>query len=349
MRSPLVNRINIPGWLVVLTMVGCVHTGPRSSIWPTWKTTDASGGMASKFSSTAQGVKGQLSTMGTAVTSAYGKAKSSITSAWSGSSPTATEETANPKPTLGPEIFVANGQLYESTGQYTKALDNYSKALEVEPKNASALLAMARLHQRQNEHAKAVEFFKKASEVNPADAQVFNEIGNCLAKQGQLVNARQEIQKAVNLQPKNRVYRMSMAGILLEEGKSDEALSELAQVDPPAMANYQMASLYFGRQNIPAAQQHLSTALQIDPNLQPARDLLNQMGGGQLAQQAMGAYQGVDQTWNALQNAFPANASGIPGAMPPMMDSPLVVPSGGAIPAGTHPLQSSVQPATLLR
>ena len=74
-----------------------------------------------------------------AVKSAYGKGRDSISSAIAGK-PAATDVESgqaiaaedplllNNKPgSVGPEVFVANGQLWESTGNFDRAMDNYSK------------------------------------------------------------------------------------------------------------------------------------------------------------------------------------------------------------------------------
>ncbi len=291
--------------------IGCVQTGGRSSIWPTLGGQSSSPGIGKSIASTATGVKGQISSMGTAVSSAYGKAKTSITSAFTGNPTTPTDDptSLSSRPTtIGPEIYVAQGQLYETTGQYTKAFDNYSKALEAEPKNLPALLSVARLHERQNESAKACEFFQKAIDIKGNDAAIYVELGNSQKHLGQLDKAKASYMAAINLQPTERSHRAAMASVLLEEGRDQEALHELAQTDPPAMANYQLAYLYMTRQNVPQAQQHLAAALQIDPNLQPARDLMNQLGGSQVAQGAYGAYQTAGNVMQSIQ--------GLTGAMP---------------------------------
>ncbi len=126
-----------------------INTGTRTSIWPT-RTADASAmPQPSGLSSLAAKTKGQLSTVGTAFNSAYGKAKEAITSPFT-ANPTAAPASgatlaATPKTnSINPEVYVMTGQLNESTGDYKKALDSYSKALEIEPKNAAALVATAR-------------------------------------------------------------------------------------------------------------------------------------------------------------------------------------------------------------
>jgi Tfp pilus assembly protein PilF len=310
----LSNRWVLLAIIGTLPSQGCI-TSPnaRYSVWPTKKAPDptavgtdsaSAASLNSKLSNTAKGVKGQFSTVGTAVSSAYGKAKTAMSSAFSpapsaAAPPDATSLAtmpANPA-TIGPEINVMTGQMYESNGQYAKAMDYYSKALEAEPKNLSALCSMARLHDRQNNPLKAIEFYQKAVTVAPNQAGLYAELGNVQTRLGQAAMAKEHYQKAINLDPTNRSYRSSMAGLMIDAGQAEHAEAELRQVDTPAMAQYQMAYLYMSRQNVVTARQYLGKALAIDPNLQPARDMMNSLGGIQAVQQAGAMVQQANQSY----------------------------------------------------
>ena len=311
------------------SMFGCTTTpGSRPSIWPTRTAgeTGAASGVTGSLASTTQAVKGQFSSMGTAVSSAYGKAKTAITSPFSSTpsnAPAGDPTSLSTKPTVGPELHVMKGHLDESQGNYAKALDSYSKALELEPKNASALLSMARLYERQNEKDKAVDFYQRASQSAPNDASIFADLGSLQARSGNLTAARTELQKAVNLDPKSTSYRSALAGVMLDAGNAEAAMSELQQVHSPAMANYQMAYLHFARKNVPATQQYLGAALQIDPNLKPARDLMASMGGAQnlnqiaqRGQETMQQAQGIYQQAGAIGTNIQGLISTAPPAFP---------------------------------
>ncbi len=275
--------------------------------------------------------------MGTAVSSAYGKAKTVVSSAFVPATPSETisdptnlANTPQNATALGPEINVITGNMYESNGQYAKAMDYYSKALETESSNVAALSSLARLHDRQNNSDKSVEFYQRAIKVAPGQSSLHADLGSVHARIGQMATAKEEYQKAINLDPKNRSYRSSLAGIFVDEGQADKAEQELRQVDGPAMSNYQMAYLYMSRQNLPETRQYLTKALTIDPNLQPARDMMNSLGGQQFAQQASGVmqqanqlyqqssqvYQQVGQLGSGVQNAYsPTGAPALPDAL----------------------------------
>jgi Tfp pilus assembly protein PilF len=329
--------------LVATYASGCVSKpGTRPSIWPTQTITGSgAGSMTQALSKTASSMKSQIATVGTAMSSAYTKTKTAITTPFTTvSTATPAENTSSSaKPvTVAPEILVAQGSYFESQGNYAKAMDSYSRALEVEAKNPAALLSMARLYDQQKDSTKSIEFYRKAIDVAPNHADAYAELGNLHARSGNLKEARNELLRAVNLQPKNRSYRASLAGVLLDSGDTDAAFDELRQTDAPAMAHYQLAYLHFNRKNIPATQQQLNLALQIDPNLKPARDLLASMGGAQnvtnmvqqsqrLGQQAMGVYQAAG---NLLGDGSPSTNGFSP--TPPLPTAPTVDSSSLSVP-----------------
>ena len=318
--------------LSVVSLIGCTTTpGSRTSIWPT-RTAGASptnamgaAGVTGSIASTTQVVKGQFSSMGSAVSSAYGKAKTAISAPFGGTSETGDPTNLGTKPSVGPELYVMNGALHENQGNYTKALDSYSKALEIEPKNPPALLSTARLYDRQNQKDKAIEFYQKAATVEPNNAAIFADMGGLQARCGNLTAAQSELQKAVKLDPKSTAYRSALAGVMLDSGKAEAAMAELNQVNNSAMANYQMAYLHFTRKNIPATQQYLGSALQIDPNLKPARDLMASMGGAQnITQMAQQGQQTMQQAQGIYQQAgaIGSNIQGLMNTTPSSLAKP---------------------------
>jgi tetratricopeptide (TPR) repeat protein len=330
--------------------VGCASSSatklPGLSM-PKFGKSESAAAVGSSLASTGQSVKNQLSSVGAAVSSAYSKTKTAIAAPFTpvsaSSMETADGESKSGKNPLSiaPEILVAQGNYFESQGNYAKALDSYSRALETEPKNAVALLSMARLYDRQQDTAKSVEFYQRTIQAAPTHADACMELGKLYAKSGDLNSAQQHLRKAVELQPNNKSYRQALAGAMLDAGDTNGSMAELAQSETPAMAQYQMAYLHFQRKNIPATQQHLTEALKIDPNLKPARDLLASIGGTanidqlvdrgrQLSQQANGIYQQVGVVTNGISNAL----NGVPGTAPPnnLLDIPVAPYPNAVIP-----------------
>jgi Tfp pilus assembly protein PilF len=306
-KSKVSKRLALLIVLATATAPGCAGFSQKS-VWPFAKDTASASkpagasGFASTITGAGKSVAGQFQSMGTAVKSAAGKAKTAVIAPFSTAAKSDDPTSLTNMPTsLGPEVWVANGQLAETQSNYTKALDNYTKALEIEPTNLSALLSTARLYDRQGRAPEAAEFFQKAIKTKPDDAALYNELGLVKAKSGNAAEAEANIQKAIALDPTNSRYRNNLAGILVESGRSDEAVKQLEQVFAPAVANYNVAYLHASKQNIAAAQQHLQLALQIDPNLKEARDLMNRLGGSGAAQAATNAYNVAGNVMQSVQ------------------------------------------------
>jgi Flp pilus assembly protein TadD len=295
-----------------LSAAGCASwrspSGPGMTPAPTAAVSPSSPGLLGTAAETARGVSGQFHSMGTAVSGAYGKAKLAVSSALStGSENSDPTMLSTPVPALSPEIFVATGQLYESTQQLHRAADNYSRALELEPTNPAALASLARLYARTGKSEDAIKYFQQAIAVSPQDAQLRADLGNLHAQIGQSAAATEHLQAAIQLQPNNNQFRGYLAGVMLDQGRGEEAVGMLTETLTPAAAHYQLALQHAKRQNSLAARDHLQLALGADPNFQPARDLVAQIDGSprldqvrrgvQTASHVMGV---VDQTMSEI-------------------------------------------------
>ena len=301
--------------LSIVCFCGCASITPAN--WFPKKTAEPSnpsGGIASTIASTGKGIGGQFKSMGTAVTSAVTKTKNAVTSTFTnGKNDSDPTSLANMPSTndLGPEIWVTNGQMFETQGKFAKALDNYTKALEAEPQNEAALLSTARLYARQGKHQEAAEFFDKAVAVKP-QAATYNELALSLKGQGKAEEAKSAIRQAISLEPSNSRYRNNLAGMLVTQGRSDEAVKELKQVFPEAVANYNVAYLHFRNQNVAAAQQHLQAALQVDPNLAEARELLKQISNSGATKTALAAYETASNIYKTAERQTTENVTANP-------------------------------------
>lgn len=309
-----------------------------------WSSTGSS--MYGASATTAKGISGQFKSMGTTVSSAFGKAKTAITAPFQPNAPAVSDKAdptslASMPNQLTPELWVMQGQLAESQGQQAKALESYQKALQAEPNNLAALVSTARLYDRQGDAARSVEHFQKALAINPNDASIHNDLGLAYSKAGNAAAARDSLIKAANIDSSSVRYRNNLATLLVEQGQADEAVSQLKQVLPPAVAHYNVAYLHFTKQNVPAAQQQLQLALQADPNLQQARDLYNRLGGGQVVAQAASAYQLAGNIYQTAQGmaqptataAMPASGpTSLPAQSPSWLSTPSLAP-------GSYPVQ----------
>ena len=162
---------------------------------------------------------------------------------------------------LEPDVFVANGQLWESTGNLTKAMESYTKALETSPKHEPALTSMARLHFRESNFPKAAEFFQQSIVQKPNDAALYNDLGLTLSKLGKHDLAAQTLTRALQIAPGTSRYANNLASVQFESGNLAEALQVLQANNKPAVAHFNMAFLHYKKGQIAQAQAQLNQSL----------------------------------------------------------------------------------------
>ena len=198
------------------------------------------------------------------------------------------------KAEVTPEVFVANGRLWESTGNFEKAMESYAKALEKQPNNPEALASIARLHFRQNNHEQAAKFFGQAIKEKPEEAGLYNDLGLTLSKLGNHGAAAATIEQALRLTPGSSRYANNLASVQFEGGKPSAALEVLVKNNKPAVAHFNMAYLHYKHGQAAESTRHLNQALAYQPQaetdaatkraIERSRELLAQIGNAPGAQ-----------------------------------------------------------------
>jgi Tfp pilus assembly protein PilF len=197
-----------------------------------------------------------------------GKTSSAVTGMFGGKSPEQDSlaqvdplSLANKPKAVDPEVFVANGQLWESTGDMNKAMESYTKALEQDPKNGAALTSIARLHFRENKFQEAAGAFRLAIAQNPNDAGLYNDLGLTLSKLGDFTNATASLEKSLELAPGTSRYANNLATIHFENGNPAGAFQVLEKNNKPAVAHFNMAYLHYKNGQVSQARNQLNQAL----------------------------------------------------------------------------------------
>ena len=185
-----------------------------------------------------------------------------------------------PAKKVGPEVYVAVARVMENQANFTGAEEQYQRALKAAPNDMNSLLGMARLHDRQGNPAQAMQFYERAVKAHGKNAVVHNDLGLCYARQQQLDRSVQALSRAVELQPNNARYRNNLATVLVEAGRTGEALAHLSRSNSEAVAHYNVGFLLHKRGQQGEAVQHLQHAIALDPNLTPAREMLASWGAG---------------------------------------------------------------------
>ncbi|MEX2027190.1 MAG: tetratricopeptide repeat protein, partial [Pirellulaceae bacterium] len=177
------------------------------------------------------------------------------------------------KTKVSASTYIATGRLLESRQEFVKAQSEYEKAIQAEPKNLTALVSLARLQDRQGNPDQAIVTYQKAVKAHPKSALVHNDFGLCYARKRDLASAVAMLHKAVEMEPSKPNYRNNLATVLVEAGRTDDALKHLRAVHAPAAAHYNLAYLLNHRGQGDLARRHLMQAVQLDPSFAPAQEM----------------------------------------------------------------------------
>jgi tetratricopeptide (TPR) repeat protein len=206
------------------------------------------------------------------------------------------------------EPYLELGDAYTNTGQYAKAIDPYRQALSRRPNSALILRRLANAQRGSRQPQQALESLNHAVQVDPNNAEAWYDLGLLQSDQNQKTQAIASLQKACTLDPELADAQNSLGAVLAETGQLDpaeQAFRAALRINPTlARAHANLANLLAGKSDLTQAiwhyeragagapdqfnygialarlnrladaETHIAAAVQADPNLAEARDVL---------------------------------------------------------------------------
>ncbi len=182
----------------------------------------------------------------------------------------------NPGP-LNPDIFVKAATHFEGQNNPAAAFEQYQKAIAINPTYKPALLGQGRLFHREGKMQESIQTYQTALAAYPMDAVVLNDLALCYARMKDFDQAISSMQLAVKAKPESQLYRNNLAAVFVEAGRPADAVTTLAEVHGPAIANYNVGYLLNHRDQSVEARHYFDKALSFDPNMEQARTMLARM------------------------------------------------------------------------
>ncbi len=137
---------------------------------------------------------------------------------------------------------------YESLklGRLAQAALQFQEAIEAAPNSSGALAGLGYVRMQEKRFGDAEDLFRKARAAAPDkkeytaaynDARFWGLLANATAalQKRQMADARKQFEEALSLRPDSTDAQRGLAGVLMAEGKGDEAaalLTKLAEADP---------------------------------------------------------------------------------------------------------------------
>ncbi len=126
-----------------------------------------------------------------------------------------------------PQVNVALGHLYLTTGRPEFAEDAFDHALESDPGNVEALLGLAKALIDQGREDAADARYKRAVDLMPKNARIYQDYAASMANAGQYEKAERLIRQSIEIDPDNPRSYSHLGAILFYLGEFQEASDAL--------------------------------------------------------------------------------------------------------------------------
>ncbi len=168
------------------------------------------------------------------------------------------------KPTVFRPVFYLAEALYEA-GQFEQAGETYQKALEIDPKSAGAEAGLGRSLLKRDRLEEAAPHLRKSVELDPAFKDVLLELAS-------IYESKKKPAEAIEIYrqfPENAAARERLGQLLLESGKTSDAIPELEaalKASPTTANRVALAAAYLRSKQIDKAVALLKESVAAEPN-----------------------------------------------------------------------------------
>ena len=165
----------------------------------------------------------------------------------------------------------------EKQGKNEYARRLYEQAIQLAPTDRITLLSYARLLHRLGDLDGSISLYYRSLEHHRNDAVAMNDLALCYARKGEFRHALAMMNGAVSVNPDSKRYRNNLAKLFLELERPNDAFAQFVAAGGPAIGHFNMGQMLNQRGRVEEAIQYLEIAIEMDPSLRPAIDLLREL------------------------------------------------------------------------
>jgi len=126
-----------------------------------------------------------------------------------------------------PAIYITLGRIHDGTGKHELALQEFHRALDLDHRNADALLGLADSYASVGRVQEAEETYKRAADMRPESWNGLYRLGLFYFQQRRYQDAAEQLRKVVELTPDNAQAHSGLGITLAQLTLLDEAEAEL--------------------------------------------------------------------------------------------------------------------------
>jgi superkiller protein 3 len=185
-----------------------------------------------------------------------------------------------------PEVHRVQGNLRETRSDYAGAVSSYRRALELAPRFSHLHVSLGHALRAQELHDEAIAAFSRAAELTPTDARAEGGLGMVYAAREDTERATHHLRRALEIDARYPTAYAQLAWIYYGRRDYEQAAPLFEQAialdrDGGRLAQYRHALgwIYLTGQRPNDAHEQFTRALELNPNLQGAKDGLDVLRG----------------------------------------------------------------------
>jgi tetratricopeptide (TPR) repeat protein len=131
--------------------------------------------------------------------------------------------------------------LARTQGREREAEAPLRRALELDPKNLTAVVALAELRTRSGDAAESLALWRRATELKADDASLWVERGRAERASKDAPSALKSFARAIELDSSNVNARLARADLYLESGDKEHALEDVRSLEAQSKTDWKLA------------------------------------------------------------------------------------------------------------
>ncbi len=177
-------------------------------------------------------------------------------------------------PPIAPNTHFAAGQVAESRGETDAAIRQYREALQLQKDHQPSLYRLGCLYTQLKKYPEAIAAWKHYLKATDESAFAYSNLAFTEELAGDPAKAEADYKKGITNDPANEPCRINYGLMLARHGRIGEATIQLQAVLNPAEVHFNIASVYELQRKKELAKLEYRKALQLDPDLNDAREKL---------------------------------------------------------------------------
>ena len=179
---------------------------------------------------------------------------------------------------IDPQIHSWHGQLLWQTGDLAGAETAFWRAIELDPRNSGLRGVLAEVLSWQGRRGEALALLQQVIAEGTTDPQIYARLGHVAAQSGDLGAAEAAFRNAIELDPNSQDFRSLLAEVFSRQGRRNEALALLRQLEAEGTNDPQTYSrlghVLAQAGDLPGAEAAFRKAAELEPNVRDFRSVL---------------------------------------------------------------------------